>query len=359
MKFLSLSLLKFRNISSCSISLDAKHVMFIGENAQGKTNLLESMYMACYGSSFRTRKTSQLIFHGAETAKISVKIEEKNSVHHVDALIRKGSITMRVDGKDITDRKELIELFPCIVFSHEDIEFVKGPPEQKRRFFDQTMCLHDSLFFDDIRRYNRVLRQRNQALKDERYSLLPAYDSQLASLGISIQNERKKLTDEFNQVFPQVFSRVSQMADPPVMVYRPSWKLIQEKSAAEQYLREHLQRDIRFQTTTSGPHRDRFVCMREGKDFAETASTGQLRLVSLVLKAAQAQYYTKKTGRLPVLLLDDVLLELDHTKRSAFIKELSGYEQAVFTFLPQEEYGESEIFQEAKEYQVREGEAGQ
>lgn len=356
MKFLTLSLSKFRNIRSCSIPFNAKHVMFIGENAQGKTNILESLYVACYGSSFRTKKTTHLILHEAERAKISVKMEEKGTVHNVDAVIRKGSITMRVDGKEITDRKELIELFPCIVFSHEDIDYVKGPPEQKRRFFDQTMCLHNSLFFDDIRRYNRVLRQRNQAIKDERFALLPAYDAQLASLGTGIQRERKKLTDEFNQVFPHVFSRVSQMNNPPVMVYRPSWKDIDEEISAQQHLQEHLQRDIRFQTTTSGPHRDRFVCMREGKNFAETASTGQLRLVSLVLKAAQAQFYTKKTGRLPVLLLDDVLLELDHGKRSAFIKELSEYEQAVFTFLPQEVYGESQLFQGALEYQIQKGE---
>ncbi len=147
MKFLSLSLSQFRNITKCSLDLDKRHIIFTGENAQGKTNLLESLYLSCYGSSFRTRRTAQLIAHEKNDASVTVRIQEKEAVHKIEAVLKQGSITLSVDGKEIKDRKELIELFPCIVFSHEDIEFVKGPPEQKRRFFDQTMCLHDPLFF--------------------------------------------------------------------------------------------------------------------------------------------------------------------------------------------------------------------
>ncbi len=356
MKFLSLSLHNYRNILSCSLDIHKRHVIFRGENGQGKTNLLESLYISCYGFSFRTRKTNHLITHGKNYASISVRLQEGETAHTIEVKILPGSLSISIDGKEIKDRKELIESFPCIIFSHGDIEFVKGAPSERRKFFDQTMCLYDSLFFDDIRRYNRILRQRNQALKDQMVYLVPSYDSQLAQLGMIIQSRRSQVVEEFNELFPQVFSRVSGMTDPPVIDYSPSWKHFSNQQEVKEFLQKNLNQDLKFFTTTTGPHRDKFTCIKNGKNFIETASTGQLRLISLVLRAAQAQYYQKKTGRKPVLLLDDVLLELDHAKRSAFLHELAGYEQAVCTFLPNETYGEESLFTECYTYQIHEGE---
>ncbi len=359
MKFLSLTISGFRNIDDVSMNLDARHVIFIGENGQGKTNLLESLYLSCYGSSFRTRRTSQLIGFGKERAKITVRIQEQDAVHTVEALLQQGSISMNIDKKEISDRMELMNRFPCIVFTHEDIAFVKGAPQEKRRFFDQTMCLHDPLFLYDLRRYHRILKQRNQALKDQRLSLMPTYDEQLAHIGITIQQQRSKTAEEFNKLFPELFSRVSGMDDPPIMDYRPSWGSTATRDEVKKKLSDTLSRDLRFLTTTSGPHRDRFICKKGSADFSQTASTGQLRLISLALRAAQATYYKNKTGRLPVLLLDDVLLELDHGKRQRFIQELSGYEQAVCTFLPEEVYGHEQQFSDVLNYTVSKGNAYQ
>lgn len=356
MKFTSLSLVQYRNIASCSINLNNRHVVFTGENGQGKTNLLESLYLSCCGASFRTKKTNHLIQQTTGEASVSAEMCEQNEIQQVKTRIKPGSVSISVDQKVVKDRKELIESFPCIVFTHGDIEFVQGPPAQRRKFFDQTMCLYDTMFFDDIRRYNRTVRQRNQALKEQRSDIIPMYDSQLAQTGLWIQQKRSQVVEEFNQLFPQLFARVSGNEQPPNIVYRPSWKSLDSESAIREHLAAGYSRDLKLQTTASGPHRDRFLWMSGSSDYAETASTGQLRLISLVLRTAQAQYYRKKTGRQPVLLLDDVMLELDQKKRSAFLEELEGYEQAVFTFLPEEIYSTSGLFEAGITYRVNQGE---
>jgi len=373
----SLQLYQFRNLASSEIDLNAQHVTLIGDNGEGKSNFLEALYMICYGSSFRTRKTRELIRHGKDDAFLKAVIgdgnisktsrhpaekretEEKKKTeerqeaaenrenengntapaeHIVHIKLRKGSVQIFVDKKEIKDRKELIYLVPCILFSHDDMSIVSGPPEARRTFFNQTMCLYDPLFLDDIRSYNRILRQRNAALKEGRTELLPVYDRQLADAGMIIQKQRERTAEEFNTMFPDVFADISGIDRRVEIRYRASWKECNAAHEAAEQLRMKQEQDLRFLTTTSGPHRDRFSIVSQGRDFTSTASTGQLRLVSLVFRTAQAAFYRKKTGKLPVLLLDDVLLELDPGRRERFLDRLEGYEQAVFTFLPDESY---------------------
>ena len=340
MGFVSAAYQDFRNLRDAEIDLDAREVFLVGENGQGKTNFIEALYLLCFGGSFRARRETVLVRNDSPSALVRGRLQISDGVsHHVSvSLERAGRKEIRVDTRVVRDRMELIENAPCIVFAHQDLEFVSGPPEMGRRFFNQTQSLFDPLYIDLLRSYRKVLRSRNVLLKERNVGLLEAFDTNLADIGQRIQSRREAIVEEFNRTFSPLYSAVSGAAAETAISYRPSWK---RGSAVPDVIRELARtraRDLAFETTTSGPHRDRFVVHQAGKEFAAQASTGQIRLASLVLRVAQANFVAAKTGRRPTLLLDDVLLELDTGRRGRFLEALPDYEQAFFTFLPDEQY---------------------
>lgn len=335
MAFTQLRSYGFRNLSNETLSINAPEVFFVGENGQGKSNLLEAVHYLCYGSSFRTRKTEHLIQKQHNAFKLVARVRDTEyPIDELAVTYRDKKRSISFDGKSVHDRKELLEHFPCIIFCHGDIEFINGSPDMQRLFFDQTLSLLDHHYIDLLRNYRQILRSRNAAIKDGRNELLSVYDEQLTQYGILLRDTRAAVVDEFNQSLGEVFERTAQINAEVGIRYLPSWKVGHEAET----LTRMRDRDLAFGTTTSGPHRDRYKFLRDGREFTETASTGQLRLLSLVLRTAQARYIADKTQRKPLLLLDDVLLELDHSRRERFLQYLPAYEQAFFTFLPQEPY---------------------
>lgn len=339
MHFLSLTINNFRNISSATINTDAEDIVLQGINGQGKTNLLESIYTLCYGSSFRTTNFKECIEHGCNGFSIKgVFINDYDEKEVIQITYQDGKRKITIDGKEIKDRKELIYLFPCIVFCHEDINFIKGEPEERRRFFDQMMSLYSPVFFDCLRSYKTILAQRNAAIKSQQYSLVSLYNERLASFGLEIMRQRTEAVYVFNQIFPKLFSDVSKTDLILEIDYQPSWKDLSDVDEIVSYLEDSIDRDVKMNTTTSGIHRDRFVIKSQYGNFSSIGSTGQLRLCSLIFRIAQARYFTINSGKKPILLIDDVLLELDSEKRALVLEELKDYSQAFYTFLPNERY---------------------
>ncbi len=356
MRFSSVRLDRFRNLADGSVSTHARHVLLVGPNGQGKTNFLEALYILCYGTSFRTANAKEVVRHGEKGFSLSATvIDDEGDQRKVDITFSEGKRTVRLDGREVVDRKELIYNIPLIVFSHDDISFVRGEPEFRRRFFDQTMSMYNPLFFDDNRRYRAVLRQRNAAIKEGQLSMIPIYDMQLAKYGIEIQRERTKAVYEFNMIFPQMYRKVFGTDINIRLAYIPSWNDCSDAAAIEERLSQNIQRDIRMQTTSSGVHRDRFVIVDDHGPFAQSGSTGQLRLASLVLRMAQTEFFRQKTGKDPILLIDDVLLELDHGRRASFLDMMGGYSQAFFTFLPDERYFQTLSTEDTLVYDVDKG----
>ena len=329
----------FRNIRDRQIDTSAKQIILTGENGQGKTNVLEAVYMLCYGTSFRTQNIKELITHGRESFYLCSVFEDSQGLERkAEVIFSDGKKHIRLDGKDIKDRKELIYCLPCIVFSHDDIEFVRGEPENRRRFFDQTMTMYDPVFFDDLRRYKLILKQRNAAIKEQRTELLDIYDQKLASYGLQIMKSRRAVADSFSAIFPDIYNAVS-LEDRGIEIsYRPSWNEELGEDGIIEKLESQRDVDLKMNTTTSGPHRDRFLINDRNGLFTSSASTGQMRLASLVFRSAQAAFYRQKTGQNPIFLIDDVLLELDSQKRARYLSFLGHYNQAFFTFLPEEKY---------------------
>ena len=330
----------FRNLFDEEIDVRGKDVFFTGENGQGKTNFLEALYFCSYASSFRGVKDRDLVKTGEKNCSVFVSLE--NSIHEkVNVSFREGKKSINLDGKRVEDRKELLSVAPCIVFCHEDMEFVAGAPERRRWFFDQTRSLWDPLYLDDLRKYRHVLKTRNSffrkdginrpRLTPEITAMLDVLDPQMAHYGLELKRKRQKLAQEFTRVFQPLYEAISGIGGIGVS-YIPSWKNDDLQKIMD-HLGERREADLSFGVSLSGQHRDRYVFTCNGEDFSGKASTGQRRLLALLLRLAQAAVFLEKTGKKPILLLDDVLLELDGEKRQKFLSVMPDYEQAFFTFL--------------------------
>ena len=340
MPILSLSLNNFRNLDNAKIDLLSKEVYFVGENGQGKSNLLESIYMSSYGNSFKTHAESEIPKFGSNFFSVKTFFREENGNSHTIDISYDGSKqikkTIIKNGKKLKDRKDMINTIPCVLFCHEDLDFAVGEPERRRFFLDQSLSMYDVVYIDVMRRYKKVLKSRNLLLKEKNYSTLNVFDFQLAENGREIIQKRKNAVYQFNRIFTDLFEKITGISG-VYIAYKPSWK-IAEMDEILKTLHEKLEMDKALFTTMSGPHRDKVRFMQGGKQFIPSASTGQRRLVSIILRIAQAKYYSEITQKKPILLMDDVLLELDPDKRQKVTTFLPDYDQLFCTFLPGEPY---------------------
>ncbi len=349
MSFRSIRLRSFRNLEDNQVSTDSRRIFLVGDNGQGKSNFLEALYYCSFGSSFRGSRDSEAVKHGFDGFAVASTNSERSAVPEhgspapddTTVVAWTGSTKeIRMNGKIVRDRKELLGRTPCIIFCHEDFSFAMGEPERRRFFFDQTASLVSNTYVDTLRDYRRILKQRNALLKTRDTSLLDTYDQQLASSGVPLVSARSRLRDEIACRFTGLYESVSLSGSPVGIEYRPGWRGEPTIENAVRQLADRRAEELAAGTTLSGPHRDRWIFSCGDRSFTENASTGQLRLVSLVLRIVQAEHYSSVTGRLPVLLLDDVLLELDPAKRIRLLELLPESAQAFFTFLPGEPWRE-------------------
>jgi len=342
MRFASVRTVSFRNLADAETGLRGKDIFLVGENGQGKSNFLEALYFCSYASSFRGVREKDMARTGEKDFSACLSFED-SLYKQVTVTFREGKKIIALDGKRVEDRKELLSVAPSIVFCHEDMEFISGTPERRRWFFDQTRSLWDVLYLEDLRKYRHVLKSRNALFRPDKYRLdsetaatLDALDPLLAQYGLELTVKRRETAAEFSRIFEPLYREISGIAGIGVK-YLPSWKAetIEEIISL---LAQKRELDASMGVSLSGPHRDRYQFTREGDDFSGKASTGQRRLLALLLRIGQAAFFSEKTGKKPVLLLDDVLLELDGEKRRKFLSVMPEYEQAFYTFLPGEPY---------------------
>ena len=341
MGFTSLKTFDFRNLKNQKIEVDHKEIFLTGENGQGKSNFLEAVYILSYGSSFRTHQDNLLIKHNCKEMTLYGEYSSNNEISNSVSVNLTGKVKkINYNGKAVRDRKDLIQNIPCIIFSHEDLSFVNGTPERKRWFLNQTISLYNSSYIDNLRNYRKVLKIRNYEIKNGKKDLLDVYNHQLANAGLKLQESRDITISDFNKTFSPLFRRISGFDEELYIEYIPSWKNCTSENEIVERLESKISTDFILGTTSTGPHRDGLKYNYLSRDFAKIASTGQLRLISLVLRVAQSIFFSDKTNKKPLLLLDDVLLELDNKRRMKFLEFLPEYEQIFFTFLPGEHYNE-------------------
>ncbi|MDP2790159.1 MAG: DNA replication and repair protein RecF [Rectinemataceae bacterium] len=358
----------FRNLEDGEIDVDAARIFLIGENGQGKTNFLEALYYLCYGSSFRGSVDAQIPASGSSGFGLMGLWSRDGEDEYLDEEISvrmDGQVKeIRLNGRQLKDRKELVFHNPAVVFCHEDFSFAAGDPERRRFFFDQCAGMLSLSYIETLRSFKRVLKQRNAALKESAYDLLDALDPLFASYGLELMTARRALHRRFQKEFPDLYESVAALGRRVDLEYSTSWPAGASVDSILELLAARREGEIMLGTTRSGPHRDRWNFGCEGELFTDKASTGQLRLVSLILRVIEARAYADSAasansatsvdltagGRAasptwPVLLLDDVLLELDVGRRRRFLDLLPGPgsgAQAFFTFLPEEPWTEYE-----------------
>lgn len=332
MKILSLDLTNYRNYTNQSVQLQDGLNVIIGKNAQGKTNLLESIFLCAIGKSPRTTKDKDLIKWDNNFAKVSLNISKKLGKTSIDLyLFSNQNKAIKIDKIGIKKIGQLLGTFNAIYFSPDELKLIKESPDERRRFMDIDLSQFDKNYFYSLNHYNQVLQQRNKLLKNPDQNIiketLPIWDEQLSTYGATIILSRLKLIESLKVSAKKIHKYLTSDAEDLDLSY-VGYTAENEKELKEllqRKLKENIEKDIHLGYTTVGPHRDDIKISANNIDLRSFGSQGQQRTASLTLKLAELETFKERLGEYPVLLLDDVLSELDEnrqTKLLEFIKPI-------------------------------------
>ena len=322
MYFSEIELTDFRNYEYQKIDFHKKVNIIIGENAQGKTNVLEGLYIMSLGKSFRTSKDSEMIKFGKELARVKTLSVKDDRELSVEIAIIKNKKSIKVDGVKIKKTSELLENVYLVIFSPDDLKIVKDEPEKRRKFIDRELCQLKPVYYDNLSRYKKALNQRNFLLKEDRPDpgMLDIWDYELASYGAKLIIERERFCRKLNEISKAIHKDLTFEREELYVSYESDIEVCQDDISAQReiflkVLRETREKDIYRRTTTKGPHRDDLKIEIDGLDVRSFGSQGQQRSAALSLKLAEIKLIKEETGENPVLLLDDVLSELDRVRQ--------------------------------------------
>lgn len=334
MELTHLALSGYRNLSALELDFPPGITVLWGENAQGKTNLLESVYLCCLGRSHRpAREQGNLIASGADEAYVSARVRQKDGIHTVDIHLGKpGKKAIRVNGSPIRRMSELMGHATAVIFSPEDLQLIREGPAARRRFIDGTLSQIYPGYCLTLQQYQRALLQRNELLKGIAKGTAAAdtlfvWDEELARLGARLMIERSRFLEELAEIATDVHGRLTDGREQFSLRYRPNLAAESEEAlqaALLDALAAGQERDLRMQATQEGPHRDDLSVILDGNPAREQASQGQVRTCAIALKLAQLRWMREKTGEMPILLLDDVYSELDFSRRTLLQSAIEG-----------------------------------
>jgi DNA replication and repair protein RecF len=325
MQLLAVELKDFRNLESVFVEPHARFNVLSGDNAQGKTNLLEAVYLLGTLRSFRASRTEELVRFGCERATVRARVERQGTERLLEVELAAGQKRARVDGKGAR-AAQYFGGFNVVLFAPEDLRLPRGAPAGRRRFLDRAIWNAHPAYLGETQTYEKVLRSRNAVLRDggpDRDELLEVYDAQLAAAAVPLVMRRRAIVEELSPRATAAFERVTGYG-------RLSLRYVtqHEDDVAARLLARLLQergRDLARGATSSGPHTDDLDIQLDAHDAGAYASQGQTRAIVLALKIAEITLIGEKLGSDPVLLLDDVSSELDATRNAqlfAFLKTL-------------------------------------
>ncbi|MDE6868277.1 MAG: DNA replication/repair protein RecF, partial [Clostridia bacterium] len=325
----------FRNYENESITFGEGLNVLFGKNAQGKTNCAEDLFYLCTGTSPRCRREKQLIRHGCDCAEISAVAEGMYGEIEISAKITESGREVKLNGNKITRNADILGNIYSVFFSPHELRLIQDGPDERRRFLNVSISQLSRPYFVALSRYNKILEQRNNLLKNRDLSLvyetLPVWDEQLCKYAAVIASKRAEFVEMLSPVAAEIHSYLTDGAErlevKPEKKYKGDEKQLSERLFAE--LSANYDRDIRLGFTASGPHRDDLDIIIDGTDAKNFASQGQTRTAALAIKLAEVEIFKKLSGEYPVLVLDDVMSELDLPRR----KKLVGRTQGLQTVL--------------------------
>lgn len=328
----SLSLQNYRNYENLNINFSDGINIFYGNNAQGKTNILEAVYMSGTTKSHRTSKDLELIRFQEEESHISTILKKDGISHKIDIHIKNSkSKGVAIDGIPIRKASELYGMVNFVFFSPEDLNIIKNGPAEKRRFIDIELCQLNKIYLSDLANYNKIVIQRNKLLKEIAFKkdledTLDIWDLQLCEYGKRIIRAREEFTEQLNQIIFEIHHSLSGGRENLRIHYLKNC----EASDLSEKLKLHRDRDLKLKTTSVGPHRDDLGFFFDEMDVRKYGSQGQQRCAALSLKLAEIELVKSITKDTPILLLDDVLSELDKNRQKYLLNHIHNI-QAMIT----------------------------
>ncbi len=322
----SVELKNYRNYRELTVDFAAGINLFYGDNAQGKTNLLEAIYACATTSSHRGGKDREIIAFGEEEAHIRLTAERKGITTRLDYHIsRQNGREAAIGGVKLNRVSELLGQINVVFFSPEDLKIIKSAPVERRSFLNIELCQLSSLYTRQLIEYKKTLFQRNALLKEVREKqdyrpLLDVYDEKLASSGEALMKERKSFTEELDRIAGPIHRDITEGKETLSIRYVPG----AEMGLMAEKLFLSRDRDLMSGSTGLGPQRDDLDFMIDGVDVKHFGSQGQQRTTALSLKLAEIELVRKKVGEAPILLLDDVLSELDAGRQDKLLKHIGG-----------------------------------
>lgn len=325
MKIKQLKLKNYRNYDLLELDFDPSTNILYGDNAQGKTNILESIYMCGTTKSHRGTKDRDMIRFGQEEAHIEAVIDKKGVPFEIDIHLKNNSPKgVAINKMPIRRAIELFGIVNIVLFSPEDLNIIKNGPSERRKFIDLELSQLDKVYLSDLSNYNRIVNQRNKLLKDvyDRKDLietLDIWDLQLVNYGKKIIDRRNQFIVELNEIVAKVHEQLTGGKEHLQIYYEPSASSVD----FEINLKKNREKDIKMKSTSVGPHRDDICFMADGLDIRKFGSQGQQRTAALSLKLSEIEIVKKVINDTPILLLDDVLSELDKHRQNYLLDSIS------------------------------------
>lgn len=327
----SLELSNFRNYKSLTIDFSEGTNILYGDNAQGKTNILEAIYISSTTKSHKGSKDKDIISFEENESHIRTTIRREDETVKVDMHLRDSKTKgIAIDNKRIKKAADLLGLLNIVFFSPEDLNIIKNGPGERRRFTDMELCQLDSFYLYNLNNYNKIVNQRNKLLKDSYMNpglreTISIWDSQLVSYGSKIIERRYSFVNQINEIIIDIHKKLSGGTEELVIHYEPDTEI----EEMENKLIMNQEKDIRLKQTSTGPHRDDFSFTINGIDVRKFGSQGQQRTAALSLKLSEIELVKKITKDTPVLLLDDVLSELDSNRQNYLLNNIGSIQTVI------------------------------
>ncbi len=317
-----LQMLNYRNYNVLDISLGPHVNVFMGDNAQGKTNILEGIYYCAFARSHRTSKDRELINWNSDNALLSVTVGRERLDKRIDiSILKDGKKAIQINKIKIKKIGELFGNFNVVMFSPEDLKIIKDSPGVRRKFIDMELCQLNPKYYYNLVQYNKVLNERNSILRNRNINkdILDVYDMQLVEFGYNIIMDRLEYIEKLNKYSTKIHSDITSGKERIEFKYVSTIKDLENiRESFYSLLEKNRVRDCERGITSVGPHRDDFTVLINDIDTKSYGSQGQQRTAVLTIKFSSLKIIKELTGEHPVLLLDDVLSELDLVEKDIF-----------------------------------------
>lgn len=326
LKVNSLKLKNFRNYDLLNVEFDGSTNIFYGNNAQGKTNILEAVYLSGTTKSHRGSKDRDMIRFGEDESHIETVVEKNGIIYQIDMHLKKNSPKgIAINKMPIRKASELFGIVNLVFFSPEDLNIIKNGPAERRRFIDLELSQLDKVYLNNLSNYNRIVNQRNHLLKELSFGgkkdlsdTLEIWELQMVQYGERLIARRKEFVEQINGIIAKIHQRLTGGKESLKIIYEPSTGDL----PFEQALNRYRERDLRMKSTTVGPHRDDIGFLIGDMDIRKYGSQGQQRTAALSLKLSEIELVKLATHDTPILLLDDVLSELDKHRQNYLLDSI-------------------------------------